>query len=317
MIQCYFGDVYEHDMDLLFLEEFVCSDDFLQIFTEQIGIHNAKVLSVYSSKTDVSLGESDMTVVIETNNEKIGLLIEDKIDAVAMPEQAARYALRGQKGVEKGDYDRFFVFIIAPKKYLLQNSEAKKYPHSVEYERILSYFENHKDPRSEFKIQQIRQAIDKQKKGYQVEMDKAVTEFWNNYLEYQRMHYPEVDFIYRGEIKGANATWPRFRTVIDGLYLFHKSEFGFVDLTFDNCGDKIVAVERLLSDAVGDYLKQGYSVHKTSKSAAIRIMVPITDFHRPFEEQSDKVETVFKSIKKMTELAKLLSYQGVMNLLMK
>ena len=194
---------------------------------------------------------------------------------------------------------------------------AKKYPHSVEYERILSYFENHKDSRSEFKIQQIRQAIDKQKKGYQVEMDKAVTAFWNNYLEYQRMHYPEVDFIYRGEIKGANATWPRFRTVIDGLYLFHKSEFGFVDLTFDNCGDKIVAVERLLSDAVGDYLKQGYSVHKTSKSAAIRIMVPITDFHRPFEEQSDKVETVFKSIKKMTELAKLLSYQGVMNLLMK
>ena len=317
MIQCYFGDVYEHDMDLLFLEEFVCSDDFLQIFTEQIGIHNAKVLSVYSSKTDILLGESDITVVLETNGEKIGLLIENKIDALAMPEQAARYALRGQKGVEKGDYDRFFVFIIAPKKYLLQNSEAKKYPHSVEYERILSYFENHKDLRSEFKIQQIRQAIDKQKKGYQVEMDKAVTEFWNNYLEYQRMHYPEVDFIYRGEIKGANATWPRFRTVIDGLYLFHKSEFGFVDLTFDNCGDKIVAVERLLSDAVGDYLKQGYSVHKTSKSAAIRIMVPITDFHRPFEEQSDKVETVFKSIKKMTELAKLLSYQGVMNLLMK
>ena len=317
MIQCYFGDVYEHDMDLLFLEEFVCSDDFLQIFTEQIGIHNAKVLSVYSSKTDILLGESDITVVLETNGEKIGLLIENKIDALAMPEQAARYALRGQKGVEKGDYDRFFVFIIAPKKYLLQNSEAKKYPHSVEYERVLSYFENHKDSRSEFKIQQIRQAIDKQKKGYQVEMDKAVTEFWNNYLEYQRMHYPEVDFIYRGEIKGANATWPRFRTVIDGLYLFHKSEFGFVDLTFDNCGDKIVAVERLLSDAVGDYLKQGYSVHKTSKSAAIRIMVPITDFHRPFEEQSDKVETVFKSIKKMTELAKLLSYQGVMNLLMK
>lgn len=317
MIQCYFGDVYEHDMDLLFLEEFVCSDDFLQIFTEQIGIHNAKVLSVYSSKTDILLGESDITVVLETNGEKIGLLIENKIDALAMPEQAARYALRGQKGVEKGDYDRFFVFIIAPKKYLLQNSEAKKYPHSVEYERVLSYFENHKDSRSEFKIQQIRQAIDKQKKGYQVEMDKAVTEFWNNYLEYQRMHYPEVDFIYRGEIKGANATWPRFRTVIDGLYLFHKSEFGFVDLTFDNCGDKIVAVERLLSDTVGDYLKQGYSVHKTSKSAAIRIMVPITDFHRPFEEQSDKVETVFKSIKKMTELAKLLSYQGVMNLLMK
>lgn len=36
-IRCYFGDVSEHDMDILFLEEFVCSEAFLQIFTDEIG----------------------------------------------------------------------------------------------------------------------------------------------------------------------------------------------------------------------------------------------------------------------------------------
>ncbi len=32
IIQCTFADVTEHDMDLLFLEEFVCSDEFLKLF---------------------------------------------------------------------------------------------------------------------------------------------------------------------------------------------------------------------------------------------------------------------------------------------
>ena len=148
----------------VFLEEFVCSKAFLDIFTSLVGIKYARVISVYSSKTDVSLGESDMTVVIECNGEKIGLLIEDKIDAIAMPEQATRYNKRGQKGIERGDYARFFVFIIAPSKYLSQNAEAQKYPNKVEYETIVSYFESINDARTPFKIQQIKQAIDKQKK---------------------------------------------------------------------------------------------------------------------------------------------------------
>ena len=102
-IQCTFADVTEHDMDLLFLEEFVCSDEFLKLFTQQIGVSNARVLSVHSSLTDFVLGESDITVVLESDGKRIALLIENKIDAIAMPEQAARYNLRGEKGVARGD----------------------------------------------------------------------------------------------------------------------------------------------------------------------------------------------------------------------
>ena len=88
-IQCTFADVTEHDMDLLFLEEFVCSDEFLKLFTQQIGVTNARVLSVHSSLTDVVLGESDITVVLESDGKRIALLIENKIDAIAMPEYAS------------------------------------------------------------------------------------------------------------------------------------------------------------------------------------------------------------------------------------
>ena len=303
-IDCYFDDVSERDMDMLFLEEFVCSDSFLRIFTDIANIKPSRVLSVHASKTDVSLGESDMTVIVQSNDEKIGLLIEDKIDAVAMPEQSARYSLRGQKGIERGDYDRFFVFIIAPQKYLSQNAEAQKYPNIVEYERILSYFEELNQPRAAFRIQQIKQAIEKQKKGYQVEMDPAVTDFWAKYSEFQKKHYPDVYFIYNGEIKGSNATWPRFRTVIDGLYMYHKTEFGAVDLTFDGCAENIVDIERLLTDTLGDYISRGFTVHRTGKSAAVRLIVPALNLHKSFEEQENKADSGLAAVRKLSEIVK-------------
>ena len=44
-----------------------------------------------------------MTVIVESGGEKIGFLIEDKIDAIAMPEQHGRYIKRETPG-------RFFSF---------------------------------------------------------------------------------------------------------------------------------------------------------------------------------------------------------------
>ncbi len=310
-IDCFFSDVSEHDMDLLFLEEFVCSESFLKIFISRVGITDAEVLSVYSSKTDANLGESDITVIIASRGEKIGLLIENKIDAIAMPEQAARYQKRGQKGIVNGDYSRFFVFVIAPKKYLSQNAEAQKYPNKIEYETILSYFENMSDARAVFKIHQIRQAIDKQKKGYQVEVDASVTEFWATYSDYQKRNYPGLYFLYNGEEKGSNATWPRFNTVIDRVYMYHKTEFGYVDLTLEGCADKIIDIEKLLSDAVGDYLKEGYTVQKTGKSAAIRLLVPILDLHIPFNAQISEIEKGFLAINKMSDMVKMIDAKAL------
>ena len=314
-INCWFSDVTERDMDLLFLEEFVSSKSFLQIFTGPAGITEANVVSVYSSQTDVSLGESDITVIIESNEELVGLLIEDKIDALAMPDQAGRYHKRGQKGIERGDYSRYFVYIVAPRKYMESNEEAKKYPYRIDYETILAYFENLNDNRSLFKAHQIKRAIEKQKKGYQVEKDQAVTNFWSKYSEYQKANYPAVDFVYNNEIKGARARWPRFRTAIDGLYMYHKTESGYLDLTFDNCVGKVAEIEKLLQNSLENYVDEGFSIHKTGKSAAVRLLVPVLDLHKPFEQQGNMVKDAFEAISKMTRLAQRLGVGAVMSLL--
>ncbi len=314
MTKVYFSDISEHDMDMLIMEELVSSDDFLRLFTEMVAIPNACVLSAYSSKTDPFLGESDITIIVESHGEKIGLLIEDKIDAIAMPEQASRYFLRGEKGVAAGDYVRFYVFITAPERYLSGNAEAQKYPNKVKYETILSFFEQFNDPRSVFKAGQIKQAIDKQKKGYQVEVDESVTDFWMKYSLYQKAHYPETVLLYNGEKKGANASWPRFNTIINGLYMYHKTESGFVDLTFDGCADKIFDIEELLSDTIEDYVRRGYTVQKTGKAAAIRLLVPVLDLHSRFEDQVEKVDACLKAVKELSVIAAQFDYRVVRTL---
>ena len=139
-----FRDILEHDMDMLILEEFTCSNKFAKIFLNKVGIDNAIVISTWQSKTDNELGESDMTVVFDCDGKKIALLIEDKIDAIAMPEQPSRYSLRGDKGIQDGDYDNYYVFIVAPRQYLDINEKAKEYPNRVSYEELKDVVFNNK-----------------------------------------------------------------------------------------------------------------------------------------------------------------------------
>lgn len=303
---CKFSDVLEKNMDLLFLEEFASSPDFLKMFLSKIHIESAKVIEIEQSKVHSEFGESDMTVIIEVNGKKHGLLIEDKIDAIAMPEQYERYVIRGNIGIENGDYESFDVFIVAPEKYLNDNIEAHKYPNQIKYEDCADYFRKQTDPRSFFKLQQIEFAINKQKNSYQVIEHAAVTDFWERYIAYQKEHYPHLWLSTSGGSKGSRASWPRYRVHIKGLYMLHKSEFGFIDLTFPNCGEKTVELKSVLEKHLGDLTEIGVSLHQTKKSAALRVVVPVLNFKHPFEEVAVEVTKCFEGIEKLTAISERL-----------
>lgn len=304
MIECRFSDVSERDMDLLFLEEMVSSQEFLNIFLSKINLPDATVCSVEQSKVDVEYGESDMTVIVEKSGNKYGLLIEDKIDAIAMPNQSGRYMARGEIGKQNGDYKDFFVFIIAPKKYLEENEEAPKYPNKITYEECLEYFRSKEDNRSIFKVQQIEQAIYKQKHGYQVIVNAAVTDFWDKYITYKEEHYPDLWLVSKRGPKGINARWPHFNTVLDDMFIYHKTEVGYADMTILGAADKIVDLEKELAKIFGDFTAKGIAVVKTGKSAAIRKRIPEIDFSKPFENYENEIPRCFDAIKELCEIAK-------------
>ena len=310
-----FRDILEHDMDMLILEEFACSNKFAKIFLKKVGIDNAIVISTWQSKTDNELGESDMTVVFDCDGKKIALLIEDKIDAIAMPEQPSRYSLRGDKGIQDGDYDNYYVFIVAPRQYLENNEKAKEYPNSVSYEEIKEYFEQINDGRNSFKLAQLNLAIEKQKNGYQVVKNSLVTDFWGKYVAYKNTYFSRLDLVNSSDIKPTNGVWTHFRTNDSRSCIYYKSNKGNVDLTFNRQAENIETIKSLVAKILGNYYEKGISIVKTGKSCAVRKTVPIVDFSKSFEEQVDNIKLSFEAVDNLYELSKELDIFGIYQLL--
>ncbi len=296
-VKCTFSDVSERDMDLLLLEELVSSKEFLDIFLSKVNLIGATVCSVQQSKTDVKLGESDITIVVNKDNIKYGLLIEDKIDAKAQPNQYGRYVARGEDGKAIGEYDEFFVFIVAPKSYLESNDEAQKYPYKVEYEECLLHFQNKDDNRSKFKIQHIEQAIEKQKKGYQVQEVPAITEFWNQLYGY--CCEKQIDMYPVNGPKGARSRWPQFKTPLKGTELYYKSDQGVVVLQFNGKSSE----SSRLKSSLAEWKTPKMHWNKTGNSESLYIKVDEIDFRESFEDALPKLPYVLDAVEELTALA--------------
>lgn len=303
MIRCVFNDVTERDMDLLFLEEFVSSPEFLDIFLSKVGIAGASVVEIEHSKMDLELGESDLTVIVEKDNKRYGLLIEDKIDAIAMDNQSGRYKMRGEKGVESGDYLEYFDFVVAPKKYLESNEEAHRYTNHITYEECLQYFESKTDSRYVFKVQQIKQAIEKQKHGYQVVEDEAITLFWRDYAAYQKEKF---NFDFRDSLgpKGSKSTWFIFHTLHKKIKIIHKVELGNVDLEFSGVGKKIDALKRLFSFT-------DFEIYITGKSAVLRIRVEKINCRDSFKMCIEQVDQALQAVEKLYAALNNVSFEEI------
>ena len=100
----------ERDIDLLIIEEFISDESFARIFLTAVGISEPYIIEeAIHSKTDATLGESDIVFILNTSGKRHALHIEDKIDAMAMPEQHNRYILRAQKDIVGVQYDSFSV----------------------------------------------------------------------------------------------------------------------------------------------------------------------------------------------------------------
>lgn len=279
-----FDTALERDIDLLVMEEFSVSEGFARIFLNTVNVKGEyDIVKSIHSKVDAEYGESDIVFIIRTNNKLHALHIEDKINAIAMPNQHERYFLRGKKDVEKGDYDTFSVVILAPQKYLNMNTEAQKYENKVTYEQLLEYFSKEKDVRSMYKAALIREAINEQISGYQWEANPDVVRFCNEMYYYQKERFP-------GMTKGTVAWWPTFKTIHKNIEVQFKANKGHCDLAFTKTS---------YSDLYKEYRSKIYGnmeIVETGKSSAIRIVVPPIKFESTFSEVVDDVEEALTAI---------------------
>ena len=296
-----FSTVRERDMDLLFLEAIGSDKDFATMIisnTKWAG-QDFSVCSIELSRTEADLGESDITVIISIGGNRYAVLLEDKIDAVAMPDQHKRYVERGKRGIESGEYDDFDVMIICPQKYYNNNDEAKLYEHHIFYEECEEFFSSKSDDASLVRLLQIQAAIGKAKKPSEVNLNEAANSFFVNYRLYQKSKYPQLDLRSK---ETSNGWWTQYATRFGQAYIYHKMQEGFVDLTFPNSGEFLDTTNTNAKWLRGHNIENVIAV-QTGKASALRIEVPPLNVKEPFEKtpESDIVKC-FEAIAALSEL---------------
>lgn len=303
---CKYRDVSERDMDLLFMEAFATDPGFLPIFLSKLGLTEpAAVLQAERSKIDLGLGESDITVIYQYAGGKRALLIEDKIDAIAMPDQHGRYLERGKKGVEAGEYDGFDVFIICPERYRKGNGEAVKYENHVSYEECRDYFSGKEDAINRLRYQQICQAIETSKPEYKVTINEIAVDSFKRYLEYQDTYFPRLESLNQTKKKEINGWWPFFKGANKDIYIIHKANKGYVDLTINGKADQTLEL-RTIEKWLHENGHREIRLVKTGKSAAFRIETPEISMAVPFRQWNmEDLRRCFEAIQTLHDLAVL------------
>ena len=300
-----FDKIEERDVDFIVMRAFAELPEFLALFLEKIGHQSGNVISVEHSFTDNELGESDITVIATIENKRIGLLIENKIDAKAMPEQYARYILRGNKGKSAGKYDGFAVFLIAPQSYIDSNDEAQKYTNHISYEELMQFFE---DSNKIYDAEIIKEAIQKQAQGYTVQEVPAITDFWVKLYNYCRLSNKQIEMYAVDGPKGPRSTWPQFKIPLKGAALYYKANQGFCDLQFTG---KLYDSLRLKTE-LAEFIDTDMHWADTGASLSLRIKTMQMDFKKTFESYSAEIDIMLNAIEKLTLLAVKLNDIGYM-----
>lgn len=282
--------VLERDIDLLIINNII-NNKLLNLFLDKICIDNYKVIEVELSHVDDILGESDITIIVEKDNHKIGLLIEDKIDARAMKLQPERYIERGNRGISNNIYNEFKTFVVAPQEYLDTNIYVDKYQYKISYEELLEVLSD-----DIYASTLLNKALEEKEIGYNVIENDRVTNFWNKYYEFVSINYPTIRIHEVNGPRGTRAAWAYFDTGYSQVKIVHKLDRGYIDLTFDKMNDYI--------DIFNKYIPNDIYVVPTGKSLSIRKYVPKIDFTQEFDLYVKYMHECMKSVLELYEALK-------------
>ena len=293
--------IREQDMDILLVRKLAQEKEFVRKFfleskeLAEKGYDKAEFDVVKVARSVwAEEGQSDVEAVLTVDGKTVALLIENKIDAPAQPKQAERYFARGDKAVERGDYDEYYVFIVAPEAYLKRNAEAEKYPNSVSYEAVLAVTED------EFERAIIESALKKVNVS-SLPRSEAVTAFWNQLYDYVEQNYPKT-FKLPGkkglERSGQPGQWITI-SFAKPYCIEIKSDRGFVDLEIGGYGDKFNKFYNRNRKLIND---EKLNIQGAARSLAIRRYVNKIDFTQPFDSQIPYLKEAFDAAKELRDL---------------
>jgi hypothetical protein len=185
----FLATVTERDVDMLLMEEFHISDDFVAWFCSKIGLDGTSFAGAWHSVSDTD-GETDLLLRVLKNGRRIGILIENKVSAPEQNLQAERYHLRGIRSREDGKLDEYVTVMCAPQSYLDGLSANTVYQHRFPYELIAEWFGEKVGRRAAWRHHFMLEAIEQGRRGYTMVVNATTTAFHQDYWQYLRNRHP-------------------------------------------------------------------------------------------------------------------------------
>lgn len=311
--------IYERDMDLVLVEELESSNEFrIWLAARVFGIDRyVSHLQAIHSVVDESNRESDVVYRFLAHTDgrtgdpvPVAILLENKIDAVAQPNQGRDYRHRGNAGKDRGDWQDYRTCLVAPKSYVEVAHDRVNFDESISYEEILAYFASRKerDERFRWKARLVGDAILKKKTGYTPTISEQATEFVLAYhqiaMQFPRLQMPTP------KPRPAGSTWISFRpdNLPKGASIEHQVTAGTVKLFIQNAAGRLDELKELMRP----FLSQEMDVEQAGKSVAVVIKTPvIASLTQPFASVTDRALAGLKAADALAAMVDTLRASGV------
>ncbi len=285
----------ESEIDQLVVEELFSSKEFQKWLLTKLNLNDVEFKGAWKSFL-AKYGECDVAALFQKNDEKILILIEDKIYAPEQHEQAKRYHKSGQFLIDSKEITKYVTCLLSPKIYFKEDAPMKDYEFRISYEDFLAWFEGQdSSKRNYFKKLVIKNGIERARTGYVRLSDELTDNFYKYYETLCRDNFPELEYKKPKAVASGNS-WIRFNPKIfpSNVTIIHKGRHGYVDLQISEGN----------FDNVKNLLSENMSLHSTGKSISIRIIVPeildINKIENP-ENYQDRIILVLTAVKELYE----------------
>jgi hypothetical protein len=299
----YLRSVEERDLDLLLLEELHASAKFAAWFIDLFDLGEATSFDGAWHSISEHDGETDLLLRVKRGNERVLILVENKINAPEQQTQDLRYHLRGDRAREAGHCELYVTAMCAPQVYLDGLADDSAYEHRISYEKIATWFAALDDSRAAWRKSVLDLAITHARRGYLMKVHSGKTAFHRDYFDHVRAKYPEL-IMRRPDPKGGKSDWIYLKGFAfpKGVTLIHKNDQGCVDLQFE----KTAAVD--LATRKHDGWPQGAAVVPRGGSAAVSLPVPRCDMERSLLDQVASVDAALEAARALVQCIKPYEY---------
>jgi hypothetical protein len=292
--------VQERDIDLVLVEQLHVSSAFADWLTRRLNLTSAAVEtarhSVYREH-----GETDVLVIVRRGEERVAVMIEDKIGAPMQPGQCERYHLRGRILCEEGAVDRYAAVLCAPEGYLAGVPGDQPWHDRISLEEIAQNIERAAYPGWEWRHAILVAAASRQTRAREADnranhaYDPVIAPLKKAYRDFVQSRYPQLRASpQEGRDREYFLKAPGLPSGIRFKHAFFRGE---VSLVFEKAWAP--TAERELQGK----LPQGAWTVQHGSEFHVRMPVEIMDPQLRFDEQEEIAAKALDQVRDMAGLA--------------